>query len=143
MNKLKIKTKGFTLVELMIVVAIIGILAAVAVPKFGNLIIKSKEGATKGNLGAIRSSLAVYYSDNQGFYPSTIDSPDFIGTNMYMDEIPQTKLGDHTDTSGVTVQQAIPADNGGWWYEGSGNGKMHVGCTHADRSPIQQIISSW
>ena len=42
--------KGFTLVELMIVVAIIGVLAAVAIPKFADMLEKSREGATKGNL---------------------------------------------------------------------------------------------
>lgn len=63
------KQKGFTLVELMIVVAIIGILAAVAIPKFAQMLEKSREGATKGNLGAIRSAVSNYYADQQGVYP--------------------------------------------------------------------------
>ena len=61
------KKKGFTLIELMIVVAIIGILAAIAIPKFADLIRKSNEGATKGNLGSVRSALSIYFADNDGF----------------------------------------------------------------------------
>ena len=56
----------------MIVVAIIGILSAVAIPEFANLVGKSQEGATKVNLGTIRSALAIYYGDNDGFYPSNL-----------------------------------------------------------------------
>src|SRR5437870_2701858 len=62
--------RGFTLIELMIVVAIIGILAAIAIPKFADLIRKSNEGSTKGNLGALKGALAVYYGQNEGSYPN-------------------------------------------------------------------------
>src|SRR5579864_1555923 len=69
MKMLKTK-KGFTLIELMIVVAIIGILAAIAIPQFANLVAKSQEGATKGNLGTLRSALSIYYGDMEGWYPT-------------------------------------------------------------------------
>jgi type II secretory pathway pseudopilin PulG len=49
----------------MLVVAIIGILAAIAIPQFSNMTTKSKEGATKGNLGALRSALQIYFGDNE------------------------------------------------------------------------------
>jgi prepilin-type N-terminal cleavage/methylation domain-containing protein len=65
----KIKTNAFTLIELMIVVAIIGILASIAIPKFADLIRKLQEATTKGNLGVLRSALSIYYVDNEGFYP--------------------------------------------------------------------------
>src|SRR6266446_2821109 len=66
---MKKNQKGFTLIELMIVVAIIGILAAVAIPKFADLVTKSKEASVKGTLGSLRSALSIYYGDNDGNYP--------------------------------------------------------------------------
>ena len=80
------KRAGFTLIELMIVCAIIGILAAIAIPKFAELIRKSQEGATKGSLGALRSALSIYYADMEGQYPADMNS---LTTNgKYLSTIP-------------------------------------------------------
>jgi len=59
--------KGFTLIELMIVVAIIAILAAIAVPQFGLQIKKSKDAKALGNVGSFRSASVLYYSDNEKY----------------------------------------------------------------------------
>ena len=71
MNILK-KIKGFTLIELMIVVAIIGIIASIAIPKFAEMMERAKEAATKGNLGICRTAVAFYYGGNEGLFPYRI-----------------------------------------------------------------------
>jgi type IV pilus assembly protein PilA len=66
--------KGFTLIELMIVVAIIGILAAIAIPNFLRFQLKSKTSEGKVNLAAIRTAEESYLAEF-GTYVSAIVSP--------------------------------------------------------------------
>lgn len=57
------KQEGFTLIELMIVVAIIGILAAIAIPNFLQYQMKSRQSEAKTNLGAIRTSMTAFQAE--------------------------------------------------------------------------------
>src|SRR5262249_27962421 len=71
MKKLHVRKGGFTLIELMIVVAIIGILAAIAIPNFLRFQLKAKSSEGKTNLAAIRTSEQSYYSEFGRYVSST------------------------------------------------------------------------
>jgi type IV pilus assembly protein PilA len=74
MKKFHTRKGGFTLIELMIVVAIIGILAAIAIPNFLRFQLKAKTSEGKTNLAAIRTSEESYYAEF-GIYVSANASP--------------------------------------------------------------------
>ena len=59
--------KGFSLTELMIVVAIIGILATIAIPNFLRYQAKAKQTEAKSNLVALHTSEIAYFAENNGF----------------------------------------------------------------------------
>ena len=140
------QSRAFTLIELMIVVAIIGLLAVVAVPKFANLVRKSSEGSTKAGLGAIRSALTIYHADTDGGTPS--DHLDCLIANAkYLPKIPKCDLPpyhvvvntiqNNNDLGGAAI---FTTDGGSWFYfndpavTGTDRnvGDVWVGCTHPD-----------
>ena len=59
----KITNKGFTLIELVIIMVILGVLAAVAVPRLGNTIDSSESSAEEAVIGNLRSAVEVYAMD--------------------------------------------------------------------------------
>ncbi len=131
------RTSGFTLIELMIVVAIIGILAAIAIPKFADLIRKSSEGASKGNVGSIRSALSIYYGDMEGQYPADLGSLTVAG--KYLSSVPNAKAPNYHGDTSLVLEQATADDNlpsGGWIYNNVQTdpnlGTVWVNCTHTD-----------
>ena len=70
------KQRGFTLIELMITVAIVGILVAVAMPAYKNYVIRGKLVAGTNALASMRASMEQYYQDNRTYM--TVSSPSIV-----------------------------------------------------------------
>jgi len=68
---MKATSRGFTLIELMIVVVVIGVLAAVAIPNYLSMQMRAKEGSTKANMHTFQLAAEDYGVKNDGVYGAT------------------------------------------------------------------------
>ena len=102
---LRQKTSGFTVIELMVVLTIIGILSAIGVNLHRKGIIKAKEAVLKEDLFQIRNSLEQYYADKSK-YPSDLQT---LVDDGYLRKIPIDPMTKSADTWDVIYEE--PTDN--------------------------------
>jgi len=109
---------GFTLIELVMVIAIIGILASLALPKFQDLSGAAKVSATKAGLGSLRAVLATRYAASAtggatASFPASLTTADFAGA-----EAPKNALTGNSGVNAlaVTVAGTVTHATLGFWY---------------------------
>src|ERR1035438_7785867 len=83
MHKFKNKSEGFTIIELLIVIVVVGILGLLVVTTYSGIQAKSRNAARQKELKDLQSQIEAYYSQN-GYYPNLTDmnSPSWRSSNM-------------------------------------------------------------
>ena len=104
------KQRGFTLVEVMIVLVIIGIIAAIAVPKLSGFTTRAKRQACEANIKAIETAVAAYSAAQDGDIPGDLGD---IGE--YLREKPKCPLGGEYTFQG---DGSVSCNHGGETHEG-------------------------
>ena len=119
-------TRGFTLVELMLVIALIGILTSIILASIGNARTKGDEVKTKSQLAAIQTAATIYYGSHANSYGSTVTNDCTTAGSFFQDTdshmaalvdigtYPQgTTLTCNANDSAYAVSATL--SNGAWW----------------------------
>ncbi len=96
-----VRERGFTLVELLVVISLISILAAMGLVQYKNSITRTEESVLKTDLFRVRDAIDQYYAD-KGKYPASLDA---LVSDGYMRKIPEDPFTHSADS-----WQTIPAE---------------------------------
>jgi len=95
------RQRGFTLIELMVVISLLVILASMGLVQYRNSITRTKEATLKEDLFRMRDAIDQYYADKNQ-YPSTLDS---LVSDGYIRTVPKDPF-----TQSETTWQSVPAE---------------------------------
>jgi general secretion pathway protein G len=92
---------GFTLIELMVVVALISVLAAMGVVQYRNAVLRTKEAVLSEDLFRMRDAIDQYYAD-KAKYPASLEA---LVTDGYLRQVPKDPITNSTET-----WQSVPSE---------------------------------
>lgn len=131
------RRKGFSLIEMVIVILILGIIAAVAAPRMFDTATTAEENTTRQQLAVLRNAIEMYRA-RSGIYPANGELPNAMST-MLNGPFPAPTIGSvrndagvYYDTDGDTATSVAPdeAEDGGWAYKpANGTLKLNVGAS--------------
>lgn len=141
--------KGFTLVEILIVVVILGILAAIVVPQFTSASTEAVKGALKSQIQTISSQLELYRVRHQGAYPvlgggaehngwGDMVSADFLKEEPFNGYTRNTAVssGDLTDAMGATRDTEM-----GWYFDDTDDSESYGQIFAAGYNPASDRLA--
>lgn len=120
------RPRGFTLIELMVVMAIVALLIAIAAPRYFNHVDRAKEAVLKQSLNVMRDAIDKFHGD-QGRYPTTLDE---LVERRYLRKIP---LDPVTDSDSTWVVLPPPGkDKAAYDVRSGASGNSQDGSAYAD-----------
>jgi general secretion pathway protein G len=120
--------RGFTLIELMVVMAIIAVLLTIAAPRYFNHLDRAKEATLRQTLAVVRDAIDKFHGDTSG-YPDSLDE---LVSKRYLRAVPVDPITDSTETW-VLLPPPPANGNGKLWNIRSGaEGSSAAGTPYAE-----------
>ena len=119
--------RGFTLVELLVVLAVVGVLLSIALPRYFGNVDRSKDAVLKENLHQMREAIQHYYAD-KGKYPERLEA---LAEHKYLRRIPVDPVTEKAD-SWIVVAPADNLDGGVYDVKSGAEGKTREGVPYAE-----------
>jgi general secretion pathway protein G len=119
--------RGFTLIELVVVMAIVALLVALAAPRYFKSVDRSKDAVLRSNLATVRDALDKYYGDT-GKYPDELAD---LVTKKYLRTMPTDPIAEST-TSWIIMPPEDPEKGGVYDIRSGAKGSTADGIPYGD-----------